>query len=416
MALGINETIQSETKTSKHLVYKEGVRVQYTKKDKNITACILPAIADIKDKASYLSYRQEDDPQMFTKWAVGLKFHPFVNKDQNIISPTSFDHTAYDPIDEFIRVAKADPEYCELAGFGPDGKRMPNAYKNPDVRLSTKWSGYVVNSIILYDRDQDSEKSILLQIPNTAFRRAGSAKDGGQQWGLLSELNRKNRKADSGSMDDYYWGDITDPKALIPCSLKLTPNPAGGIAIYNMVPIDDEDPVKISRTTLESRYDLDNIFYEITESEMIDRMIYYFSDVPKLLKRAYASRVPNIDRLITSAKAVRVTIEDEDDGGDAIEESFVASSKKTNSVVAKSQSKTDDESEELVSVDSRSFAPEEDDLPAPSKKSKNIEVDEDEDESIDMSEDKEISVPTRKPSKSSSASESKKVSIRDLMD
>jgi hypothetical protein len=416
MALGINETIQGETKTSKHLVYREGVRVQYTKKDKNITACILPAIADINDKASYLSYRQEDDPQMFTKWAVGLKFHPFVNRDQNIISPTSFDHTAYDPIDEFIRVAKADPEYCELAGFGADGKRMPNAYKNPDVRLSTKWSGYIVNSIILYDRDQDSEKSILLQIPNTAFRRSGSAKDGGQQWGLLSELNRKNRKADSGSADSYYWGDITDPKALIPCSLKLTPNPAGGIAIYNMVPIDDEDPVKISRTTLESRYDLDNVLYEITESEMIDRMVYYFSDVPKLLKRAYASRVPNIDRLITSAKAVRVTVEDQDEDNDTIEESFVASSKKNNKVESKSSSKSIEDEEEIGNENTRSFAPEEDDLPAPSKKSKNIVVDEDEDEDIDMSEDKEISVPTRKVSKTSSASESKKVSIRDLMD
>jgi hypothetical protein len=217
-------------------------------------------------------------------------------------------------------------------------------------------------------------------------------------------------------VDDYYWGDITDPKALIPCSLKLTPNPAGGIAIYNMVPIDDEDPVKISRATLESRYDLDNIFYEITEGEMIDRMIYYFSDVPKLLKRAYASRVPNIDRLITNAKATRVTINDEDGDSDAIEESFIASSKKVNVAGTKTPSKLDDDSEELVSVDSRSFAPEEDDLPAPSKKSKNIEVDENEDDDIDIPEDKEISVPTRKAPKSSSASESKKVSIRDLMD
>ncbi len=267
-----------------------------------------------------------------------------------------------------------------------------------------------------YDRDQDSEKSILLQIPNTAFRRSGSAKDGGQQWGLLSELNRKNRKADSGSADSYYWGDITDPKALIPCSLKLTPNPAGGIAIYNMVPIDDEDPVKISRTTLESRYDLDNVLYEITESEMIDRMVYYFSDVPKLLKRAYASRVPNIDRLITSAKAVRVTVEDQDEDNDTIEESFVASSKKNNKVESKSSSKSIEDEEEIGNENTRSFAPEEDDLPAPSKKSKNIVVDEDEDEDIDMSEDKEISVPTRKVSKTSSASESKKVSIRDLMD
>lgn len=416
MALGINETIASETKTSKHLVYKEGTRVQYTKKDKNIIACILPSIADKDDKSSYLPYRDEENPDIFTKWAVGLKFHPFVNRDQNIISPTSFDPTAYDPIDEFIRVAKADPEYCMIAGYGPDGKKAPNAYKSPDVRLSSKWSGYIVNSIIMYDRDQDPEKAILLQIPNTAFRRMGSSKDNAQQWGLLSELNRKNRKTDSSGNDSYYWGDITDPRALIPCSLKLTPNPAGGISIYNMVPIDDEDPVKISKSTLESRYDLDNIFYDISEFEMIDRMIYYFSDVPKLLKRAFASKVPNIDKMIASATAIRLTTNSDDNyEEDELEQSFAASPKKT--VMSKNISEDDDD---LDAEKLRSFAPQEDDLPSPSTtktSSKEDQSNEGVDEDL-FNEEKVVSVPTRKVNKQTptAASEAKRTSIRDLMD
>jgi hypothetical protein len=406
MALGINETINSEVKTSKHLVYRENVRVQYTKKDKNIIACILPALADPQEKLSYLPYRQEDNPEMFTKWAVGLKFHPFVNRDQNIISPTTFDPNAYDPIDDFIKVVKMDEEYCLLAGYGPDGKRRQDAYKNPDVRLSSKWSGYVVNSIILYDRDQDPDRAILLQIPNTAFRKGGNnSSDKSQQWGLLSELNRKNRKSDSKGADSYYWGDITDPRALIPCSLRLTPNPAGGIAIYNMLPMDDEEPVKTSKAALESRYNLDEVFYEITEGEMIDRMIYYFSDVPKLLKRAYSSRVPNIDKMIANATATRVTITEEDTE-EELDLGFSAKPSTAHSVKK--------ESEE----EARDFAPDEDDLPRPSKITKSGSTDEDDEADEDIfSEEKVITVPTRKISKqASTASDAKKASIRDLMD
>ena len=393
MALGINETLENETYKSKHLVYRDGVRIRYPSKDKEIVACILPAIADPKDKASYLKYRDEENPSLFTKWAVGLKFHPFVNKEQNIISPHTFDPEAYDPVDDLIKVAKSDPDLCHIAGYTPDGKRMLNAYKNPEVRLNSKWSGYAVNALVLFDREIDADKAIILQIPGTAFRKSGKAsKDSAQSWGLLSELQRKNRKSEGDGADSYYWGDVTDPRGMIPCCLKLTPNPAGGISIYNMVPVDDEEPVAINKAVLETRYNLDEIFHEVSEGEIIDRLIYYFSDVPKLLRRAFASRVPNIDKVLSKATAVystKVSEEDEDDGGS--EESFV------------SAPKTKSAPRDTASEEDRSFAPREDDLPEPTSQASLSDDDEDE---------KEVTIPKRK--KVSDAG--KKLSMKDLMD
>lgn len=401
MALGINETLQSQTFKSKHLVYKEGVYVKYPGKDKEILACILPALSDPKDKSQYAPCRNSDGPKDFSKWAVGLKMHQFVGKEQNIISPQTNDPEAFDPIDELIRVARMDPDYCMIAGYGSDGKRLVNAYKNPDVKLSPRWNGYVVNAIILNDREQDKSKPVILQVPGTAFARGGkSGNDGSQSWGLLSELYRKNRSS-NGEPSDYYWGDITDPRAMVPCSLKLTPSPAGGISIYNMVPQPDEPSVRASIEMLKGRYDLDKIFYDITEGEIIDRLIFYFKDVPKLLKRAFAHRVPNFDRLLTRATAA-VSVpaaEDEEEGEEEIEAFAPKPARRREEPEDRGGDSPDN---------SRSFAPEEDDLPPPTARKSARPVSEDDGE--DEGEEREISVPTRK------VSAGRKVSVKDLLD
>lgn len=391
MALGINETIATDKFKSKHLVYRDGVFVRFPNKDKNIIACILPAFADPSDKSSYVPYRDEDEPDNFSKWAIGIKMHPFVNREQNILSPQSLDPEAYDPIDELIRVAKADPEYCTIAGFGRDGKKMQNAYKSQEVRLSNKFSGFVVNAIILFDRETPPDKAVLLQIPKTAFSRPGrSSNDGSASWGLLSELNRKNRKASKNDADSFFWGDITDPRALVPCSLALTPNPAGGMSIYNMVPI-EEEPVKCSRATLESRYNLDNVLYEITEGEIIDRLVFYFSDVPKLLLRAFAHRVPNLEKRLKSATAAyslpREADEEEEDDLPAFRAAPASKAKP-------SREEAEDEPEESKDA-ARTFAPEDDDLPPPTQKRRPAKADDDNEEEGEQ----EVTVPVRKSTK-----------------
>lgn len=403
MALGINETIESQVYRSKHLVYKEGVYVKYPSKDKEILACILPSLVEGEpDKGQYAPYRNPDDPRFFSKWAVGLKMHPFVNKEQNIISPQSIDPQAFDPIDELIRVAKMDPEYCILAGFGTDGKRIQNAYKNPEVRLSSVWRGYVANVLIQSDREIDSKKAVLLQIPGTAFARGGkSGSDGSQNWGLLAELNRKNRNANgSKGSDMYYWGDITDPRGMVPCSLALTPNPAGGIPIYNMVPTTEIETVRASLDTLKTRYDLDKVFYEITEGEIIDRLVTYFGDVPKLLIKTFAGRVPNFEGLLRRSGATHSTpvkVQDDDDSDETQTAAFVSRPAK------RAQARQEEEETEATGDNARDFAPAEDDLPPPVVK-RAVQQPEEENE-----DEKEITVPVRRTA-------GRKVSIKDLLD
>ena len=62
MARGINETKNDQTYKSKHLVYASGVRVKYPTQEKEITACILPALGPGGDKGTFLPYRDENDP------------------------------------------------------------------------------------------------------------------------------------------------------------------------------------------------------------------------------------------------------------------------------------------------------------------------------------------------------------------
>ena len=66
---------------------------------------------------------------------------------QVIISPKTNDPDAFDPIEELIKVVKADPTYALIAGYGRDGKKVKDAHKNPEVRLGSMWSGYVANAM-----------------------------------------------------------------------------------------------------------------------------------------------------------------------------------------------------------------------------------------------------------------------------
>jgi len=401
MARGINDFQNDRNYTSKHFVYREGVRVKFANANKDIVACILPAIGDKEDKASFLPYRDEENPDAYTNWAVGVYFHPFVGKESNIISAKTFDPDAYDPIQELIKTAKADPKYALIAGYGSDGKKIPNAYKNEHVRLGSMWSGYVVNSIILYDKDNPSDKPVILQIPIGAFTSRDSESKG---WGLLSELGRKNRKAEKGSADEYYWGDITDPRKLVPCSLKICPGPTGGISIYNMVPLDDEDPIKTTSSVLKARYDLDSIFNEITEGEIISKLIYYFSDTPKLLERAFSRRVPGIEAMIKKATGVSVTSTSYDDDEEEDEIPDAEFRRPAAKAGPSKRNSLDDEEEESadepVRESARSFEPEEDELPAPASKRATSLDDDDELEDVVVE-----SVPQRKKATKSSVAE-----------
>lgn len=395
MAFGINEALAAGNQGgSKHLVYVDNVKVRYPNKDKDLFVAILPALADANDKSQYLPYREDDNEAMFTKWAAGFFYYPFVNKETSIISPKSFDSEAFDPIEELIKLAKRDARYARLAGFEEDGKtRIKNAYKDPDCRIPSRSSVFIMNGLILFDREVSQDEPHIVQVSATAFAgRGASSKDkgGNQSWGLIAELNRRNRNVseDAEIGEKYYWGDITDPRGMQPCVCKLAPPPGGGVPIYNMTPVDDEDAVKTGKSVLEGRYNFDEILYRPEEGEIIEHLVKFYADVPELLKRAFAHRIPNFERQLKSAtKVVSNGSEDSYDDGDDIPMNDTPAPARRRATRDEPPAASE---EETVSKESeRSFAPQtdDDDLPAPKSRkteTKAVDVGDPEDDGDDQ--------------------------------
>lgn len=318
MALDINDTIEDDGNfKSSHMVYKDGVKVKYPDKNADTFFAILPALADPDDKETYLPCRNEDTGR-FNQWAAPGYYYPFVNNERSILSPKTHDPNAFDPIEELIKVARAHPEYQIVAGYGSDGKKVKDAYKNPEVRLPTRTTIFGVNSIILYNRDISAEEVYIMQLPSTSFKGQGGEEGKKSTWGLISALNMRNRgSSDEDEVDEkYYWGDVTDPRKLVPMKLAQEKSPTGGtIKIYNVTP-QDEDTVKVGKSLLAKRYDLNDIYHPADEKEIIDYLISAFIDLPALLKMAFATKVPGFDKLLKAATAKRSFAPAEDDDDD----------------------------------------------------------------------------------------------------
>lgn len=304
MAISINDGISDQGSTYKSLVYREGVKVKYPDKDGEIVFGILPAFGGTGGH-SWVPYR--DNTEAFTPWAVACSLYPFVNKTTSIISPKTFDRNAFDPIEELIKTAKGSDKWRIVAGFGPDGKKVQDSYKNPEVRIPSMQMTFVVNALIRYDKDFQEDKPSLLQIPSTAFRGQPTKK--GEKpgaWGLIYQLNRRNRgaKDDDTCEAKYYWGDVTNPTNMLPMILSQQKAPTGGsIKIYNVDILDenDEDVFKASKETLEARHDLDAVFHEITTPEIIDFLVANFCDLPDMLMAAFSHKVPGFKKTMEKA-------------------------------------------------------------------------------------------------------------------
>ena len=317
MALDINDTIDNDGGfKSSHMVFRDGVKVKYPDKNADLFFGILPALADPDDKEQYLPYRDEETGK-FNRWAAPGFYYPFVNRERSILSPKTHDPNAFDPIEELIKVAKSHPDYQVIAGFGADGKKLSDAFKNPEVRLPSRTTIFCVNGIVLYNRDVPSDEVYIMQLPSTAFKGQGGEEGKKSTWGLISALNLRNRgSSDEDAVDEkYYWGDVTDPRKLVPVKLAQEKPPTGSsFKIYNITP-QDEDTVKVGKAVLAKRYDLESIYHPADEKEIIDYLISTFADVPQLLKMAFATKVPGFEKLLKAANTKRsfAPEDDEDD-------------------------------------------------------------------------------------------------------
>jgi len=417
MALDINETIEDDGNfKSSHMLYKDGVRVKYPDKAAEIHFAILPALADPEDKASYLPYRDEETDK-FNRWAAPGYYYPFVNRERSIISPKTHDPKAIDFVEELIKAAKAHPDYQIIAGFGSDGKKIKDAWKNQEVRLPSRSTIFCANSIILYDRDIPSDEVYLMQIPKTAFKGPGGEEGKKSTWGLISALDLRNRgSADDGTIDEkYYWGDITDPRKLVPLKISQEKSPTGGtIKIYNVAP-QDEDTIKVGKSVLEKRFDLENIYHDGDDKEILDYLISAFIDVPQLLKIAFASRVPGFDKLLKAATAKYSFSPDAVDEAVEDEDEFKPSRK------TKPEPKEDDE-DDIPAVSTRkkrnpadAVADEDDDLPDPTPRRSFAPKDEASDPK-EATEVEEEYVPVTKPTRKKKEEQTPVSNLRKLID
>jgi len=314
--MNINDAIEdSGDFVSEHLVYKSGVKVKYPNKAAEIYFGILPAIPEGAIEAEedsltcgtdkYLPCRvsgENSKSDQFTNWATAAYYYAFINHEKSMLSPKTLDENAFCPIEEIIRHAKRNPSWCKIVGFGKDGKKLQDSYSDPDVRIPSRQMIFCMNAVILFDPKSKQDEVVVLQTPSTAFRGQGeNSKAGG--WGLVSSLKMKDRR----NVDDYYWGDVTDPNAAVPMVLEQMKPPTGSSRkIYNIVVAEDEDPIKIPKSVLEARYDLRNIFYEIEAGEIVDYVTHVLSDVPDLLRMSFASRIPNYENILKNAVAIRV--------------------------------------------------------------------------------------------------------------
>ena len=330
--MNINDGIKDQGEfQSEHLVYRSGVKVKYPNKAAPIYFGILPAIpsgaAESTEEGQitcntteYLPYRNKDGA--FTEWATAAYYYAFVNHEKSLLSPHTFGATEFDPIEEITKHAKRNPSWCEIVGYGKDGKRMQDTYSNPDVRIPAKQMIFCMNTVVLFDPKIKQSEVYILQSPSTAFRGQGgnAGRNGG--WGLVAALNMKNRK-NSGGDSEYYWGDVTDPEAIVPLVLGQEKPPSGSRKIYNISVNEDEDSLSVSDAVLSSRYNLSDIFYNIESGEIVDYITHVLSDVPDLLRMSFSSKIPNYESILANALKVRVDMgANSDDDDDEEEEEF----------------------------------------------------------------------------------------------
>ena len=234
------------------LVFTQGTRVRFPHKQGETRLAILPAFADNQegpgDPSNWTYYREDTGERLFTRWMEKIHVYPFVAKRANIISPKMFDRNAQDPLDRLLQAAKSNPDFYDICGLGPDGKRNTvdkDAYKRTLIQRPDTF--YIVNGLCLNPLDEsDRGVPAVWNVKETAFTGARGSTD----WGLLSQLRQENRNVDQidrGSYEDfgaflsdyYYWGDITDvARGMIPCRIFKATGPNGGANIFNMKPDD----------------------------------------------------------------------------------------------------------------------------------------------------------------------------------
>lgn len=315
MSFDINDDPQQSNSASKYInkLFKPDTQVRFPAKQGNTNVLVMPAFADkgtVSDAdwaTSWVPYRRPDEPDRFNQWAVSFNSWTLIGGRLTLFDPSTNDPHAVNPMKSLFDVANSQPEFYPLVGKGPDGNKLKDG-AIPLIPASS--TSFAMNCVETAPRkEDDANVSRVMTVKRTAFKPAYTPKNGqgAAEWGLLPELDMKNRGIDNVDPSDfqriYYWGDITNPASLVPCSISKMRPPSGGMAIFNMTPIEGQT-YRATLQMLQTRVELPTIFAQNDPAEVIEILVDIFADYRSLLKRSFERSYPGIDNLLRQSGIV----------------------------------------------------------------------------------------------------------------
>lgn len=291
-----------------NMLWRDGIEFRFPKKDGQITLLVMPAFGP--GNAGYVPYRQlQGGNYIWSRWATQFRSYQLIGGRLNLIDPIMFGDGAVDPVKALLDVANTTPEFYHLVNKGADGKRL--AGDQPPPSLSTPGVKFALNCVELNPRKPEDVGLSRVHILNeTAIKpRARKNDKGAGSWGLIAELNRRQRNIEGVDPGDfshyYYWGDITDPNGLVPCLVGKSSPATGGMPIWKMEPTDSVPPVQGTQAMLDSRVDLTQLFEEPDPKEIVDALVdIYGANYPSLIRRAFESQWPGVANMLQQTGVV----------------------------------------------------------------------------------------------------------------
>lgn len=284
------------------MVFKKDLPLIFPNDKKPTNFCILPAIFvdddGNYDKSQYLAYRDHED--YFTEWLFMFMQHRSVGQSLSVLSPKVFDGPdAPDPVEELWDKAWTDERFWSCIGRDPKTKKIArDSYKTSILRRPEH---RIVMNVIDPTDAEDPWGNKLLVVSRTSIfphkyvqfpDRSPSDKKSTVN-GLAEALDLVNRRVpEDVEQDDFdarfFEGDITDPRNLATCVIKLVDSPNGGIPSYN-ASVTEAPRIQITQKVLEGRFTPDEIFVDVGFREIVEAVFQALKDKPLGLELMYSA-------------------------------------------------------------------------------------------------------------------------------
>lgn len=307
----------AEDQSTKHYVFKEGLRVRLPARgdDEQTVVHIMPAFADPTNPLSWQRYRDPNPPPphkpyRFTSWIRPYDVWEYVGGKAHIIDPLSFNpESRSNPVKVLFDTIMSNPEWRYLAGKTPEGKKIEGKDAIKDRKIQGKTRKFVFNAVNPAKvAEREDNMACLYTVSKTAV--AGGSGNA-NNWGLFAALEIPARPVDPNAAAEdyskrYYWGDITDVAQNMPVRIYKEKPPTGSsMKLYNMEPMRNGTPRPIPCIDgrypwLETRVPLraDFLFVDYDDKHVIDMLEDLFGGHPRILVKAFESTIPGYNETL----------------------------------------------------------------------------------------------------------------------